>query len=280
VVNYEQTRLPFYWAPYGKEVPQKPRYSVPIHQGWKVLGTLAEWGCLEGTYASNEASRSLRGWYIPALHRVEFEAEPDYVFVATHLQTRYREYHEDRLEGYHPVGEVRVRNEPRIEIWARELLATPYVTLDSEAFRDVFDHAVPKLSEGPRSSAEEQNVSLGRMLTLESAGLERSTYAQGDTLHLSLVWRPEEALDNDYKLFVHLAGKDGRPVAQWDGLPCFNMTSTSDWPVGEPVSDHVLMQIPDDMPPGEYSVLVGLYDGTNGERLGGQAVEITTVAVR
>jgi hypothetical protein len=94
------------------------------------------------------------------------------------------------------------------------------------------------------------------------------------------VWRPEQTLVSDYKLFVHLAGKDGRPVAQWDGLPCLNMARTSHWPIGQPVPDHVLMRIPDDMPPGEYIVLIGLYDGNTGERLGGQAVEIATIAVR
>jgi hypothetical protein len=280
VVNYDQTRLPFYWAPYGKEVPQKPRYSVPIHQGWKVLGTLAEWGCLEGTYASNEGSRSLRGWYMPALHRVEFEVAPDYVFVATHLQARYPEYREERLDGYHQLGEVRVRSEPRIEIWARAPLATPYVVLNEEDFAGVFDIVVPNLAEGKGSDGWHGDVSFGGMITLESASLERTSFDPGEVLHLSLVWRPEEALANDYKLFVHLAGQDGRPVAQWDGLPCFNMARTSQWPVGQPLPDHVLMRIPDDMQPGEYSLLIGLYDGASGERLGGQAVEIATVAVR
>jgi hypothetical protein len=34
------------------------------------------------------------------------------------------------------------------------------------------------------------------------------------------------------------------------------------------------------MPQGEYSVLVGLYDGTSGERLGGRAIRLGTIVVR
>ncbi len=50
--------------------------------------------------------------------------------------------------------------------------------------------------------------------------------------------------------------------------------------VGESVRDHVLLTIPDDIPPGDYSVVTGLYDEATGERLGGQAVEIGTITVR
>jgi 4-amino-4-deoxy-L-arabinose transferase-like glycosyltransferase len=280
VVNYEQTRVPFYWAPYGKDVPQRPRYAVPIQQGWKALGTLAAWGCMEGTFSSNEGSQSLRYWYLSPLSRVEFEAMPDYVFVATHLQTQYPKYHDSRLKDLLRVGEVRVRNEPRIEIWAREPLAVPYTTYDSEEFADLFDGVVPTLGERPSLEEQALRATLGEAVTLESAGLERTSFARGDTLHLSLMWRPEQALTSDYKVFVHVADESGRLVTQWDGLPCLNTARTSQWVVGEPVLDHVLIRIPEDVPRGEYSLLVGLYDGTTGERLGGQAVEVTKITVR
>jgi hypothetical protein len=63
-------------------------------------------------------------------------------------------------------------------------------------------------------------------------------------------------------------------------LPALNTARTSQWPVGEAVQDHVLLPIPDDMPLGEYQVLVGLYDPSNGERLGDQAIQIATIKVR
>lgn len=99
-------------------------------------------------------------------------------------------------------------------------------------------------------------------------------------MHLLLVWRLQQALGRDYKLFVHVVDESGRPVAQWDGFPCFNMGRTSQWAVGQPVRDHILMTLPEDMPPGTYSVLTGLYDESTGERLGGQALKIATLTVR
>ena len=98
--------------------------------------------------------------------------------------------------------------------------------------------------------------------------------------HLQLVWRPRQALATDYKLFVHVADESGRPVVQWDGYPCLNTSRTSQWPVGEAIRDPVLMRIPEDVQPGTYALLVGLYDGTSGERLGGQAVQVATITIR
>ena len=187
VVNYEESRAPFYWAPFGENVPQRPRYAFPIQEGWKTIGTLAQWGCLNGTFSSNEGSQSLRFWYLPALERVDFAAAPDYVFVATHLQAPYPQFSEGRLEDYQQVGEVRLRGEPRIEIWAREPL--PYVVYDQEAFAAVFDGEVPVLVEGPIPSEAVRDVSLGEMMVLEAGALTPWTLTGGDTLHLLLEWR-------------------------------------------------------------------------------------------
>jgi hypothetical protein len=280
VANYEQSQMPFYWAPYGKQVPQRPRYAFPIHEGWQTLGTLAQWECLEGTFASNEGSQSLRFWYIAALQRVRFEDRPEHIFVASHLQAPYPRYSEDRLAGYQQVGEVRLRGEPRIEIWSRQPLPVPYVTYDAEDFAPLFDRTVPPLDGWPDPAATVQAVSLGETMVLESGTLAPETLAGGDTLHLLLVWRPQQELGAGYKVFVHITDETGRPLAQWDGRPCSNMGSTGQWAVGEPARDHVLISIPQDLPPGKYAVLAGLYDEASGERLGGQAVEIGMITVR
>jgi hypothetical protein len=178
------------------------------------------------------------------------------------------------------VGEVRVRDEPRIELWAREPLPVPYVTFDAEDFAGPFDQSLPMLEGGSEFPAQVGGISLGETMMLESAGLEHRSLAPGSTLHLVLVWRPQQVLDTDYKLFVHVADENDKPLAQWDGLPGLNTARTSQWLVGEAFSDHVLLPIPDNMPPGEYQVLVGLYDGSSGERLGGQAIEIATITIR
>jgi hypothetical protein len=77
-----------------------------------------------------------------------------------------------------------------------------------------------------------------------------------------------------------VADESGQPLTQWDGLPALNTGRTSQWPAEEAFSDHVFLPIPNDMAKGEYRVLVGLYDGSSGERLGGQAIEIATITIR
>jgi hypothetical protein len=279
LVNYDQERVPFYWAPYGKEVPAKPRFGFPIQEGWKAVGMLAEWGYLGDTFASNERSRHLQGWYLSAFERAQFEREPDWILVADHLQEPNPFYNKDRLQGYQMMGEVRVRDEPRIELWAREPLPVPYVTYDAEEFTDPFDRSKPTLEGWSKIPTQAGSSSLGEIMMLESASLDDTSLAPGSTLHLVLVWRPLQELDTDYKLFVHVADESGRPKAQWDGMPGLNTARTSQWPVGQTIKDHVLLPIPDDMPQGEYLVLVGLYDGSSGERLGNQAIKVAAITI-
>jgi 4-amino-4-deoxy-L-arabinose transferase-like glycosyltransferase len=279
LAHYDEARAPLYWAPYGDNVPAQPRFGFAIQEGWKALGTLAEWGYLGTTYASNERSRNLGGWYLTGLSRANFEDRPDLLLVAGQVEKPNLDYSKSRLEGYVLAGEVRVRDEPRLQLWARDPLPVSYVTYHVEDF-DIFDQVGPVIQEWPDPPVLTSEVPLDETMTLESAGLAGTALSKGDLLHLLLVWRPQQSLSVDYKLFVHIADESGRPVTQWDGYPCLNTARTSLWPAGEAIRDHVLMRIPDDMPSGAYSLLVGLYDGTTGRRLGGQAIQIATITIR
>ena len=77
-----------------------------------------------------------------------------------------------------------------------------------------------------------------------------------------------------------MAGADGVPVAQWDGYPRWNTARTSTWAPGVEVVDHLLLPLPDDLPPGDYRLLTGLYDPATGARLGDQAVDLGALTVR
>jgi hypothetical protein len=279
LADYEQDRLPFYWAPYGKNVPLQPRFGFAIQEGWKAPGTLARWGCLGETFVSNERSRNVGGWYLSELTRTSSARSPDWVLVADLIEKANPAYDEDYLEGYVLAGHVLVRDEPRIELWSREPLPVPFVAYHAEDF-DIFDQIVPTLAEWSEPPVQVREVALGERMVLESASLERTSLNRGDTLHLQLVWRLQQPLATNHKLFVHVADETGRPVAQWDGYPCLNTSRTSQWPVGEAIRDPVLMRIAEDVPPGAYSLLVGLYDETTGERLGGQAIQVATITIR
>lgn len=231
VFNYERERHPLYWTTFGKTVPIGWRFGFPIREGWKVLGVLAEWNYFGETYDSNELSNHLR-WYLGEFQRVNFDENPDFVFMATHVRERDLTIHPEQLEGFRQIGEVRVRGEPRIAIWSRHRFPAPYLTYDFEPFATVFDGVVPSFDEWEDTRTLVRGVPLGDRIALASAGLSGPQLSSGDTLHVLLQWRPTRMLERDYKLFVHIGADDlGRPFTQWDGYPGLNTARTSEWSV-------------------------------------------------
>ncbi len=278
LINIDKERVAWYWSPFP--TPQKPRFGFPIQEGWKALGVLGEWGYLGDTYAANDDNWAIRRWYLTAYRKRDFDEQPDFIFVARHLQEVNPAFDDAILDAYQRAGEVRVRGEPRIEIWARTPLPVAYVTYDAEPFDPLFRQDVAALTPAAPLPALVRDAALGDALLLRRAGVNTLHPAQGETLHLELVWVAQAPLPVDYKLFVHVAGPDGVPIAQWDGLPGLNTARTSAWEVGEPFTDHVLMPIPADVPTGTYRLLVGMYDPANGERLGATAVDLGEVTIR
>ncbi len=279
LINYQAERAPFYWAPYGENVPEKPRFGFPIREGWKTLGVLSEWKVLNGAYASNERSRHLR-WYLGDFDRVPFEEAPDFIFVARHLQEPDPAYSSDRLNGYTKAGDVIVRDESRIEIWSREALPAPDLLFDAGAFTGVFDGLGPTFAEWPEPPESVREVALDEQVSLVSGGYSPATVRAGDVLHARLVWQTQAPLDVDYKRFFHVAGADDQPAVQLDGLPRMNTSRTSAWAPGEAVEDQILLLIPPQTPPGVYRLLTGLYDPNTGDRVGDKAIDLGEVRIR
>lgn len=280
LVNYPETRLAFYWAPYGEQIPQQPRFGFPIHQGWKTLGVLADWGYMTESYASNERSNSLR-WYLRGYDRVALHENPDYIFIARHLQERDSAFREDYLQAanYQHIGEVQIRGEPHITIWAQQAPTAGYLIYDAARYGEAFDHAVPALRSWLDSPTIALDATLDDTVTLYGATQNRAHLAAGDLYHLVLWWEVEQPIDRNYKVFVHVANAQGQPLAQWDGFPGQNTQETAAWQIGMQFQDHVLIPLPNDLPAGDYRILVGLYDPNTGDRLDDQVIEITTLKV-
>ena len=291
VINYQALHSPFYWAPYGVNIPEKPRFGFPIREGWKAAGILAKWGYLGESYASNERSRHLRRWYLESISRQSLQDLPDTVFVAHHLQARDPSFDDNFLErNYQRVGEIRVRGEAHIDLWQREPLPAPYVSYDAESFEQAFDGTIPILEEAVIDDLSPHVVD-GRLITtavelsdalwLDGAWMVAAKdVARGDLLHLAFVWRAQQQLQRDYKVFVHIVDDTGDLRTQWDGYPGQNSSRTTEWAVGEPFVDHLLLRMPMDLPAATYQIMVGLYDEETGERVGGRAIDIGEVLVK
>lgn len=98
-------------------------------------------------------------------------------------------------------------------------------------------------------------------ITLQGIALDRTTYAPGDALTLSLFWETAETLDTRYKVFVHLyTDATTAPLAQHDSEPGSGEAMTINWQPGATVIDRHGLLLPADLPPGTYTLAVGLYD--------------------
>jgi hypothetical protein len=85
-------------------------------------------------------------------------------------------------------------------------------------------------------------------------------------LQLTLHWQALAPTDTPHKIFLHLIGPEGSSeiAAQADVYPSI---PTSAWRPGEYLEERILLDIPVGLPPGRYTLLLGLYDGATGRRL-------------
>jgi mannosyltransferase len=89
----------------------------------------------------------------------------------------------------------------------------------------------------------------------------------GDLLKLTLYWEALEPVDTNYSVFVHLSDSADRIWGQHDGQPMNGTHPTGDWTPGEIVIDQHSVRLDPETPVGRYHLLVGMYDGTDGQRL-------------
>ena len=111
--------------------------------------------------------------------------------------------------------------------------------------------------------------------------------APGQTLAVTLFYRAAVAPAANYTAFVHLLGPpkaDGSPLwAQSDSEPCGGGLPTGLWRPGDVIRDTVTLQLPPELPPGEYELLTGFYSWPDLRRLpvdGSDAIALQTVVVR
>lgn len=107
----------------------------------------------------------------------------------------------------------------------------------------------------------------GGALELLEAQLPEAPVPAGAAFALRTYWSVQSPVTRDYSVFVHMVDDAGRLVAQKDGAPTLGRYPTSAWGPGEVVYDEREITLPDDLPPGDYRLLVGLYDPVKGVRL-------------
>lgn len=100
------------------------------------------------------------------------------------------------------------------------------------------------------------------IVLLEVDGVEAAVDGKID---MTLTWGSLNAVPINYTLFVHLLDKNGDIIDQDDAQPTQGVYPTSAWEPGDVIVDRRTWN--STAPPGTYSVQIGLYDLTTGQRL-------------
>jgi hypothetical protein len=104
----------------------------------------------------------------------------------------------------------------------------------------------------------------------------------GEVALVELRWRTQTPLATRYKVTLQLLDARNQVIAQHDAEPAGGSRPTDSWTPGEVVGDNHGLPIPFGTPPGDYRLIVALYDGATGARLAtptGDAFELGTVGV-
>jgi 4-amino-4-deoxy-L-arabinose transferase-like glycosyltransferase len=85
----------------------------------------------------------------------------------------------------------------------------------------------------------------------------------GATVPVDLIWEPIAHTNVDWTVFVHLVDEHGQPGPQADGPPLGGDYPSSYWINDCSFSDEHVIEMPPDLAPGRYTVLIGLYNAAD-----------------
>jgi hypothetical protein len=99
----------------------------------------------------------------------------------------------------------------------------------------------------------------GQCITLLGYRWQDRIVRPGGTLRVTLYWRADCPIAENYTVFAQLFDAQMRILGQRDGWPVGGLYPTSRWPTSEVVEDSREVTIQADTPPGQYRLAVGLY---------------------
>ncbi|MCG3206830.1 MAG: hypothetical protein FOGNACKC_00429 [Anaerolineae bacterium] len=139
----------------------------------------------------------------------------------------------------------------------------------------------------PERIARPVDANFNNWLALRGMEPGAQNPAPGQILTINLIWQVQQPIPADFTTFVHLVTAGGNTVAQADVIPGGGTWPTTGWSPGEWLTDTISLNLPADLPPGDYTLAIGMYRPDTGERLplvgdttGQNAVQIPGVTVK
>ncbi|MBP6473332.1 MAG: hypothetical protein KA773_23020, partial [Chloroflexi bacterium] len=88
-----------------------------------------------------------------------------------------------------------------------------------------------------------------------------------DQLAVTLDWQVLTPPTTPLTIFVHVYDANGALIAQHDGPAARGFIPQALWQTGDLIRDEHAITLPSDLPAGTYTIAVGVYDPTSGERV-------------
>jgi len=126
--------------------------------------------------------------------------------------------------------------------------------------------------EGPAITGEPDKpteLALGDSLTLVGFDVEPEVPSSGGELQISLYWRVERELGQDYHTYLHLLDEAGQAISQSDHRPGQEFYPSSMWAPGEILLDVHVLSIPGGTKAGQVTLIAGAYEYPSLAPLGG-----------
>jgi hypothetical protein len=131
----------------------------------------------------------------------------------------------------------------------------------------LYDNATEILVAKPLAQVQPQHPLQGQFGDqVQLVGFDLSP-TLNDVTYLSLYWQPLKPMEQDYSLFVHVRDSQNNTLVNADHQPYDNLVPTSRWPVGLTLKESIRLELPPDLPEGEYRIIVGIYSAATLERL-------------
>ncbi|MGD1997117.1 MAG: glycosyltransferase family 39 protein [Anaerolineae bacterium] len=127
-------------------------------------------------------------------------------------------------------------------------------------------------------------VDLADGISLRGYDLQPESVQAGETVTLTLYWEAAGEPSRDYTIFIHVLDPAGEPVLFGDAPPLEGDYPTAMWVTGEAITDPHRLALPTGIHPGQYRLVIGMYDletMTRLERLdgAGDTIEIPSALV-
>jgi len=119
--------------------------------------------------------------------------------------------------------------------------------------------------QGSLAGVQKREASFGDQIQLVGYLIENDK--SDTTVTVTLYWQTNQQIDMNYTVFVHLIDEAGNLITSHDSLPANGLFPTTTWREGMIIPDRHTINIPLELPNGEYQIRLGMYLSETGERL-------------